>query len=143
MLYDLNQGLFSELQGKAPVISSYRRQVQRSYVTVLLVATGAINDPSSGRNIQAEKSLDSEQADSGSRRASKSDLRATRSFDSALAGVGEQYTSSAESLSEYRAVIRTAVATLYKQIDTALAATTDIDTQMHLRLIRAQLSNVP
>ncbi len=112
-------------------------------MTVLLVATGVVNDPSSSRNIQSEKSLDSEQTDGGSRRASKSDLRATRSFDSALAGVGEQYTSSAESLSEYRAVIRTAVAALYKQIDAALAQTQDIDTQMHLRLIRAQLSNVP
>ena len=57
--------------------------------------------------------------------------------------MGEQYTSSAESLSEYRAIIRTAVAALYKQIDAALAQTQDIDTQMHLRLIRAQLSNVP
>jgi hypothetical protein len=143
LLYDLNNGLFSELQAKAPVISPYRRQVQRSYVTVLLVATGVVNDPSSNRNIQSEKSLDSDQTDSGSRRASKSDLRATRSFDSALAGVGEQYTSSAESLSEYRAVIRTAVAALYKQIDAALAQTQDIDTQMHLRLIRAELGNVP
>lgn len=143
LLYDLNQGLFSELQAKAPVISPYRRQVQRSYVTVLLVATGVTNDPSSSRGIQSEKSLDSEQADSGSRRAAKSNLRATRSFDSALAGVGEQYTASAESLSEYRAVIRTAVAALYKQIDAALATTQDLDTQMHLRLIRAELGNVP
>jgi hypothetical protein len=143
LLYDLNAGLFSELQEKVPVISPYRRQVQRSYVTVLLVATGAINDPSSGKNIQAEKSLDNEHADSGSSRAAKSDLRATRSFDSALAGMGEQYTSSADSLSEYRAVIRTAVAALYKQIDTALASVEDIDTQMHLRLVRAELANVP
>ena len=143
LLYDLNNGLFSELQAKAPVISPYRRQVQRSYVTLLLVATGVVNDPSSSRNIQSEKNLDSEQTDGGSRRAAKSDLRATRSFDSALAGMGEQYTSSAESLSEYRAIIRTAVAALYKQIDAALAQTQDIDTQMHLRLIRAQLSNVP
>jgi len=143
LLYDLNDGVFSELQAKAPVISPYRRQVQRSYVTVLLVATGAINDPSSSRNIQAEKSLDSDQVDSGSKRAAKSDLRATRSFDSALAGVGEQYTSSGDSLSEYRAVIRTAVAALYKQIDAALASVQDVDTQMHLRLVRAELANVP
>jgi hypothetical protein len=143
LLYDLNQGLFSELKAKAPVVSPYRRQVQRSYVTVLLVATGVANDPSSSRNIQAEKSLDSEQADSGSRRASKSGLSAARSLDSALAGVGEQYTASVEALSEYRAVIRTAVAALYKQIDAVIATTKDVDTQMHLRLIRAQLGNVP
>ncbi len=142
LLYDLNDGLFSELSMKAPVVSPYRRQVQRSYVTVLLTATGTINDPASqSANIESSKSLDNEHADSGTRKA-KTNLNATRSFDSALAGVGEQYTGGADAMSEYRAVLRTAVAALYKQIDAALAQTQDIDTQMHLRLIRAELANV-
>ena len=142
LLYDLNDGLFSELKAKAPVISPYRRQVQRSYVAVLLTATGTINDASSqSANLESAKNLDNEHADSGSQKA-KSNLKANRSFDSALAGVGEQYTSGTDALSEYRAILRTAVAALYKQIDAALAQTRDIDTQMHLRLLRAELSNV-
>ena len=57
--------------------------------------------------------------------------------------MGEQYTSGTDALSEYRAILRTAVAALYKQIDAALAQVNDPDTLMHLRLIRSELSNVP
>ena len=74
---------------KSPVVSPYRRQVQRSYVTILLSAAG----------------------DAGA-------------------------------LSEYRAALRSAVSELYKKIGEALDRTTDTDTLLHLRLIRAQLANV-
>ena len=143
LLYDLNNGLFSELSMKAPVVDPYRRQVQRSYVTVLLTATGTINDPAQSSASIESANLDTETPDSGSQRKATTNLRATRSFDSALAGVGQQYSGGADALSEFRAILRTAVASLYKQVDAALAATEDTDTQMHLRLIRAQLADVP
>ena len=140
LLYDLNDGLFSELGMKSPVVSPYRRQVQRSYVTVLLSATGTINDPAPSANIDSAN-LDNEHADSGSVRKSKSNLSTTRSFDSELASIGEQY-SGADALSEYRAALRSAVSELYKKIGDSLDRTTDTDTLLHLRLIRAQLANV-
>jgi hypothetical protein len=36
MLYDLNDGLFSELAAATPTIDLYRRDLQRSYVTLLV-----------------------------------------------------------------------------------------------------------
>jgi hypothetical protein len=36
MLYDLNDGLFSELASPAPTIELYRRELQRAYVTLLV-----------------------------------------------------------------------------------------------------------
>jgi hypothetical protein len=141
LLYDLNDGLFSELGVKSPVVSPYRRQVQRSYVTVILTATGTIDDPSQSANIDSAN-LDNEHADSGSVRKSKSNLSTTRSFDSELASIGQQFSGGADALSEYRAALRSAVSELYKKIGEALDRTTDTDTLLHLRLIRAQLANV-
>ena len=132
LLSDLNEGLFSELSAKAPSISRYRRQVQRSYVTMLLVATGTIEDPSYRSAYQ----------DAGATGRSRAIMQAARSFDSTIARVGEEYTGGVSSISEYRAVLRAAVAELYKKIDAAIRKTEDPDTQLHLRLIRAQLENV-
>jgi hypothetical protein len=137
LLSDLNDGLFSELSARAPDISPYRRQVQRSYVTILLAAAGAIEDPSArSANIQSAN------LDSDTRSVSKSKLNSTRSFDSSIAKVGEQYTDSSGSLSEYRAVLRAGVANLHKKIDQAIEKTRDTDTLIHLRMLRAQLGNV-
>jgi hypothetical protein len=71
-----------------------------------------------------------------------SKLRPMRSFDSKIAKVGEQYSGSAGSLSEYRAVLRAGVANLYKKIEAAIEKTRDTDTLLHLRMLRAQLGNV-
>ena len=132
LLADLNNGLFSELSAKAPVISPYRRQVQRSYVTMLLVATGTIEDPSYRSAAQ----------DAGPP-GKKANMLAGRSFDSTIAKVGEQYTGAVSSLSDYRAALRVSVAALYKKIGAVLAKVKDEDAKLHLRLIQAQLENVP
>jgi hypothetical protein len=139
LLYDLNSGLFSELNSKAPVISVYRRQLQRSYVTVLLAATGVVDNPTA-TSANIERSLDS---DSGSPKKGDSRVRATRSLDSALADVGRDYSSATNQLSEYRASVRAAVGDLYGKVDAALAKAKDAQTILHLRVIRAQLNNVP
>jgi hypothetical protein len=138
LLYDLNDGLFSELAGKAPAVSPYRRQVQRSYVTVLLAATGTIRDP-----YGQSANIDNSYVDSGSKKPSKSQLKALRQFDSTLAGIGEQYSGSGSELSEYRAVLRDGVAHLYEKIQKALPKITDTDTRSHLRMIQARLGDVP
>jgi hypothetical protein len=138
MLYDLNDGLFSELARKAPAVSPYRRQLQRSYVAVLLAAAGTIQEPSS-----QSANIDSSYVDSGSKKKSNSQLKSLRQFDSALADVGVQYATNAGALSEYRALLRDGVAHLYKKIDKALPKITDPDTRTHLRLIQARLNEVP
>jgi Met-zincin/Domain of unknown function (DUF5117)/Domain of unknown function (DUF5118) len=145
LLSDLNDGLFRELAAKSPAVTAYRRQVQRSYVTILLTATNTIEDPSArGSSIASADIAGSDAAyvDSGARRDAETLSRRHRSFDSAIAKVGEQYSASTGALSEYRAVLRAAVADLYKKIDEAIARTRDADTLLHLRLLRGQLANV-
>ena len=149
MLNDLNDGLFSELAAKTPVVSPYRRQVQRSYVTVLLTGTGNVNDPSGGSaNIESANSqsanVESAPADSGtaSKGKQKTNLKALRQLSSSLADTGAQYGGGSGALSEYRATLRDAVGQLYKKIEKALPGITDADTRSHLRLIQAQLANV-
>jgi len=142
LLSDLNDGLFRELAAKSPAVSPYRRQVQRSYVTVLLSATGTIEDPAaSSANIETAH-IDSAYLDSEVKRRVRPNLRAARSFDSAIAEVGKQYSDGTGPLSEYRAVLRAAVAELYQRIENAIGRTQDKDTLLHLRLIRSQLANV-
>ena len=138
MLQDLNDGLFSELSARSPAISPYRRQVQRSYVIILLAATGTIEDPSA-----RSANIDKAYLESDVRSTSKPKLSAIRSFDSTIARVGEQYSKDAGGLSEYRAALRAGVANLYKKIEEAIEKTKDTDTLLHLRMLRSQLSNVP
>ncbi len=47
LLEDLNKGLFSELAQDQPFIDPYRRQLQRNYITAMLVANGDVSDPES------------------------------------------------------------------------------------------------
>jgi hypothetical protein len=146
LLRDLNNGLFSELDAKVPIVGSYRRQLQRNYVAVLLTATGTINDPSQSANINGANingaNLDSEYTDAGGQRKAISALVPNRSFDSGLAAVGQQFGGGANALTEYRATLRAVVVELYKKIDVALGRAKDADTQLHLKLIKAQLANV-
>ncbi len=99
---------------------------------MLLVATGTIEDPSYRSAAQ----------DAGPP-GRKANMLAGRSFDSTIAKVGEQYTGAVSSLSDYRAALRVAVAALYKKIGAVLAKVKDEDAKLHLRLIQAQLENVP
>ncbi len=141
MLYDLNDGLFSELDAETPQISLYRRDLQRNYLTVLLAATGTINDPaSSSRGIDA----DSVYVDSGSMTPKqKARVKPSREFYSPLAEVDDQYRGGRGRPSEFRSSLRAAVSHLYKKIEVALEKIEDAETQMHLRELSAELSQVP
>jgi hypothetical protein len=46
MLRDLNDGLFSELKQARPVIDLYRRNLQRTYVNILLSSFSSADGPS-------------------------------------------------------------------------------------------------
>ena len=141
MLYDLNDGLFSELDTETPQISLYRRDLQRNYITVLLAATGAINDPiGPSRGIDAE----SVYVDSGTMPAvSKRRVKPSREFYSPLAEVDEQYRSGRGRPSEFRSSLRAAVAHLYKKIEAAMEKVEDSESLLHLRELRAELGQVP
>jgi hypothetical protein len=137
MLYDLNDGLFRELEAPAPVIELYRRDLQRNYVTQLLVAVGAANDPQSSSN-----AINSRFADSSATSMEARHLASERAVYSPLAEVAQQYRHGARP-SEFRAALRVGAGQLYTKIEKALKRTKDPSTVALLRELRAQLANVP
>lgn len=134
MLKDLNEGLFVELKDGRPAIDFYRRTLQRNYVTLLLVGSGAVEDPAS-----ASASLDDGQADRGSARAKTSASRDLAYLASPLAETGQQYKSAKGRPSEFRAALRRGVSDLAARIDAAMAKVRDADTSAHLKDLRAEL----
>ena len=139
MLVDLNDGLFKELDAKKPVVELYRRELQRNYVTLLLVATGATNDPQGPSNSIDMKKL----LDDGSIHGLGRDLSVTRTATSPLADVAREYRRERGRPSEFRSSLRSGVAHLYAKLDDAIKRTKDPETAAHLRDLRAELGKVP
>jgi len=133
MLKDLNEGLFAELNGSRPAIDFYRRTLQRNYVMLLLVGSGAIEDPQS-----ASSNLDDAQGDRGSVQGGKA-TRNLAYLSSPLAETAQQYKSAKGRPSEFRAALRRGVKDLAARIDAALAKVRDADTAAHLKDLRAEL----
>jgi hypothetical protein len=139
MLVDLNDGLFQELSAKTPVVELYRRELQRNYVTLLLVATGATNDPQGpSTSIDMQKLLDD-----GSTHVAGQGLPASRSAASPLADVAREYRRERGRPSEFRSSLRSGVAHLYAKLDDAIKRTKDTETGAHLRDLRSELGKVP
>jgi len=140
MLYDLNDGLFRELEAPAPVIELYRRNLQRNYVLLLLVATGAENDPEGASN-----AIDTRSADTSSPlslQARHIANQSQRAANSPLSDVAQQYRKDGHP-SEYRAALRLGVGDLHSKIDGALGRVKHPATLALLRELKAQLERVP
>jgi hypothetical protein len=137
LLYDLNNGLFRELDAPLPTIELYRRDLQRNYVTQLLVAVGVANDPQS-----SSKAIDSRYAESDSTSMEARHLSSARAVYSPLAEVAQQYRGGSRP-SEFRAALRVGAGHLYTKIDKAMKRTKDPRTLALLRELRAQLETVP
>ncbi len=139
LLVDLNDGLFSELTGKKPVVEMYRRELQRNYVTLLLVATGTTNDPQgASAAIDMQKLLDD-----GSSHGIARSISGARAVSSPLADVAREYRRERGRPSEFRSALRSGVAHLYAKLDGAIKRTTDAETLAHLRDLRSELGKVP
>jgi len=143
LLEDLNKGIFRELDQGVPTIDPFRRQLQRNYVTVLLVASGEADDPESAssaitRDIDAEaRKWDGE--------AVRKDTMQRRQFVyaySSLAEAGQQFKTNPRRASEMRAAVRWAVEDLVEKIDAAMKKKLDDpESWAHLRDLRAELAN--
>jgi hypothetical protein len=139
LLGDLNDGLFHELDAKKPLIDLYRRELQRNYVTLLLVATGATNDPQGpSTSIDLKRLLDD-----GSIHGSGRNLSSLRGATSPLADVAKEYRRERGRPSEFRSSLRSGVADLYAKLDDAIKRVKDAETLAHLRDLRSELGKVP
>jgi hypothetical protein len=139
LLGDLNDGLFQELDAKKPVVELYRRELQRNYVTLLLVAAGATNDPQAASTSNEMRRL----LDDGSTHAAGHNLSITRYASSPLADVAREYRRERGRPSEFRSSLRAGVAHLYAKLEEAIKRTQDLDTLAHLRDLRSELGKVP
>jgi hypothetical protein len=139
MLYDLNDGLFRELGAPAPVIELYRRNLQRNYVLLLLVATGVENDPQGSSNAIDVRNVDSSPMSMQARHLSSQSQRAAYS---PLSEVAQQYRKDGHS-SEFRAALRLGTVDLHSKIDGAIGRVKHPATLALLRELKAQLERVP
>ena len=118
-----------------PTISLYRRMLQRNYVTLLLVASGSVKDPS-----EASDAIDSPR-DRGSMRLDGVSLAAN--VTSSLAETGRQYQSAPGRPSEFRAALRLGVNQLSAKLEKGAKKVRDPETAAHLKDLRAELDKVP
>jgi hypothetical protein len=138
LLKDFNDGIFSELAKPRPTVELYRRVLQRNYVTVLMVATGAASDPSddASRSLNQDAPWDAESARSRQRHETRS-LAATVS--SSLAETGQMYRTAIGRPNEFRASVRVAIAQLRAKVNAALPRVKDPATLAHLKDLLADL----
>jgi hypothetical protein len=136
MLRDLNDGLFSELDRQQPAVELYRRALQRNYVTLLMVSSGAIDDPG-----DASTNIDDSVRDGGTpRRKLSKDLAY---LSSPLADTARQYTAARGRPSEFRSAVHAGVNHLAIKMDQAMKKIKDPDTLAHLRDLRGELEKIP
>jgi hypothetical protein len=137
MLKDLNDGLFSELDRPQPNIDLYRRSLQRNYVTLLMVSSGAIDDPG-----ETSANIDDNVKEPGPapRRKLSQDLAY---LASPLADTARQYTAARGRPSEFRAAVHAGVNHLAIKMDQAMKKIKDPDTLAHLRDLRQELEKIP
>src|SRR3954471_24580505 len=137
LLYDLNDGLFRELEAPVPMVELYRRDLQRNYVTQLLVAAGVANDPQS-----SSRAIETRYADASSGGLEARHLAGTRSVYSPLSELAQKYRNDSRS-SEFHAALRLGVGQLYTKIDRALKRVKDVRTSALLRELKVKLESVP
>ena len=137
MLYDLNDGLFRELAAPAPVIDLYRRNLQRTYVLLLLVAAGVENDPQA-----PSKTIESHNVDSDVPGVQSREVPVSRSASSPLSDVAQLYGKDGYP-SEFRAALRLGAVDLQSKIDRAIGRTKHPGTLALLRELKARLEHMP
>ena len=137
MLYDLNDGLFRELEAPAPVIDMYRRNLQRNYVLLLLVAAGVENDPQA-----APKAIDSRNIDSSALSMQARHVSGSRAASAPLSEVAQQYGKDGYP-SEFRAALRLGAVDLNSKIEGAIGRAKHPATLALLRELKARLERLP
>ena len=136
MLYDLNDGLFRELEAPAPVVELYRRNLQRNYVLLLMVAAGIENDPQA-----PSKAIDSRNLESSALSMQARNVSGQRSANSPLSDIAKQYRKDNRP-SEFQAALRLAAVDLRSKIDNAIARVKHPATLALLRELKARLDRV-
>lgn len=138
LMEDLNEGLFAELDAPQPRIDPYRRELQRNYVTLLLVASGSIGEPNGDA-----AAIDARLVEAHVLPGDRAVAAASRRGISPLAYVAREYRRERGSPSEFRAALRAGVTGLYDRIGESTKRVRDPETLAHLNDLRSDLRRVP
>ena len=142
LLEDLNKGLFSELAQDQPVIDPYRRQLQRNYITAILVANGDVSDPE-----LPERGITRNLADEGGQGGWDGETALQRGrlarqavyASSSLADTGTQFRAAVGRPSEMRGAVNWALADIGEKIDASLPKVKNPETWAHLRDLKREV----
>ena len=126
-----------ELTAPVPVIEMYRRNLQRNYVLLLLVAAGAEKDPQGASN-----AIESRNVDSSPLSMQAHHLSGQRAANSPLSEVAQQYRKDGHP-SEFRAALRLGAMDLHSKIDAAIGRVKHPATLALLRELKVLLERVP
>ena len=135
LIADLNRGLFSELDSGDPSIVLYRRDLQRTYVRLLVSAVKG--EERSGS--RASNALDSPlfQATEPAPTVSRAE-QAAHAFPP-LAELAQQQSRDTIGPSEFRAAVRFGIEDLAKRLEGARKRTKSAQTALHLRDLASEL----
>jgi Met-zincin/Domain of unknown function (DUF5117) len=135
MLRDLNRGLFSELDQKRPIVSLYRRELQRAYLRVLVSPASKEDQRALGVATDQPSLFDLD---------SKSSRRGfpgqdQRRESSSTARPAEDRRSAPNEPSEFRGAVRAGMQDLASRIKVAQRRVKDDETSLHLADVLAEL----
>jgi hypothetical protein len=142
LLRDLNRGLFSELDRANPVVGLYRRDLQRTYVRLLVgrVSGEEQRTPRVANELESAFYLDWNP--------SYLDWNPSRSIDSAqrerrvlslLAGAAKDQRRDQNAPSEFRAALRAGMQDLASKVKAARKRVKDEETALHLKDLLSEL----
>jgi len=136
MLRDLNRGLFSELDQKRPIVSLYRRELQRAYLRVLV-------NPAKGEEEQRVPGVATDQPslfdlDSESSRGRFLE-QVQRNESSSIARPAEDKRPAPNEPSEFRGAVRAGMQDLASRIKAAQKRVKDDETSLHLADVLTEL----
>jgi hypothetical protein len=128
LVRDLNRGLFSELDGANPVIGLYRRDLQRTYVRLLVGrASGEERLPSrAGNELEAVLNLDWKPLPSHS-------AQREAGVPFLLAEAGKDQRRNQNAPSEFRAALRSGMQELALKVKSTGKRVKDDETSLHLK----------
>jgi Met-zincin len=137
LMRDLNRGLFSDLDQKHPVVGLYRRELQRTYVRVLVSRASGEDQRAPRVTSDQPSSLD---LDWNSSRSLFQVLEERRESSSMTGATKDQRAGSTRP-SEFRATVRAGIDDLASKIKAALKRVKDDETSLHLSDVLSELEH--
>ena len=135
LVRDLNRGLFSELDQANPIVGLYRRDLQRTYLRLLVGRVNGVEQRAPRVTSELESAFD---LDWNPSRTIPSEQRERR-VSSLLVGAAKDQRRDQNAPSEFRAALRAGMADLASTLKAARKRVKDDETSLHLKDLMFEL----